>query len=81
MRVLRYRRNEETLYDFHTIKKVLGVNKSKLYRELKKIEDRDYVKYRNQFLFREKTLFLLMEKQLFVGLDKIQLDENEFSKD
>ena len=56
MRIIEYVTNEnEILYDFNTIKNILGVNKSKLQREMNKIEGREYVKYKNQFLFKEKT--------------------------
>ena len=82
MRIIEYVTNEnEILYDFNTIKNILGVNKSKLQREMNKIEGREYVKYKNQFLFKEKTLFLLMEQILFERLDKIEMNENELSKD
>jgi hypothetical protein len=63
---------EDNLYDFTTIKNILGVNKSKLYRELKKLPDKTFVKYKNQYLYKENTLFLLMEKILFERLDKIE---------
>lgn len=69
---------EDNLYDFTTIKKILGVNKSKLHRELKKLPEKDFVKYKNQYLYKETTLFLLMEKILF---DKIERVENEFIQD
>ncbi len=75
MRVLRYETDKGILYDFHTMKLILGVNKSKLYRELKKIDVSDMMKYRNQFLFSENTLFLLMEKRLIEELDKIESHE------
>ncbi len=65
--------NENKLYDFSTIKDILGVNKSKLHRELKKINEKDFVKYKNQHLYREYTLFLLMERILIERLDKIEL--------
>ena len=72
---------ENKLYDFTTIKSILGVNKSKLHRELKKLERKDFVKYKNQHLYREYTLFLLMERILIQRLDKIELEENGFSED
>ena len=82
MRIIEYVTNEnEILYDFNTIKNILGVNKSKLQREMNKVEDKEYIKYKNQFLFKERTLFLLMEQILFERLDKIETNENELSKD
>jgi hypothetical protein len=56
------------------------VSKTKLYRDLKKIEDNEFVRYKNQFLYKEKTLLLLMEKSLIERLDKIEKEENEFSE-
>ena len=78
MRVIRYKTGEETLYDFHTLKQILGVNKSKLYRELKKVEDIEVIKYRNQFLFKENTVFKLMENRLIEELNKIESVEYGF---
>ena len=67
--------NNEILYDFNSIKNILGVNKPKLQRDMKRIDERDYVKYKNQYLYKEKTLFQLMEKRLFEKLDKMKLNE------
>lgn len=72
MKVIRYETGEETLYDFHTLKQILGFNKSKLYRELKKIDGKEIVRYRNQYLFKENTLFKLMEKRLMEEVSKIE---------
>ncbi len=81
MRIIKYvSENNERLYDFNTIKNILGVNKSKLQRDMKTIK-RDYVKHKNQYLYKEKTLFQLMENRLFQKLDKMKLEENELSKD
>lgn len=71
---------EDNLYDFATIKKILGVNKSKLHRELKKLPEKNFVKYKNQYLYKENTLLLLMEKILFERLDKIEQNNYELSK-
>jgi hypothetical protein len=72
---------EDNLYDSTTIKKILGVNKSKLHRELKKLPEKNFVKYKNQYLYEENTLLLLMEKILFERLDKIEQNNYELSKD
>ena len=69
----------DKLYDFNSIKNILKVSKTKLYRDLKKIEDNEFIRYKNQFLYKEKTLLLLMEKTLIERLDKIEREENEFS--
>jgi hypothetical protein len=68
---------EDNLYDFTTIQNILGVNKSKLHRELQKLPEKNFVKYKNQYLYKENTLFLLMEKILFERLDKIEQQHNE----
>lgn len=70
----------DKLYDFNSIKNILRTNKSKLYRDLKKIENTKVIRYKNQFLYPEKTLLLLMEKTLIERLDKIETEDNEFSE-
>jgi hypothetical protein len=67
----------DKLYDFNSIKNILKVSKTKLYRDLKKIEAMEFVRYKNQYLYKEKTLLLLMEKTLIDRLDKIERIENE----
>ncbi len=68
------------LYDFNSIRNILKVSKTKLYRDLGKIEDIGFVRYKNQYLYQEKTLFLLMEKRLIEKLDKIEREENGLTK-
>jgi hypothetical protein len=81
MRVIGFLTEEnDKLYDFNSIKNILKVSKTKLYRDLKKIEDNEFVRYKNQFLYKEKTLLLLMEKTLIERLDKIEREENELSE-
>jgi len=48
------------LYDIETMKQILNVPKSKIQRELKK-QKTEIVRYKNLFLYPEKTLFNLME--------------------
>lgn len=67
----------DKLYDFNSLKNILKVSKTKLYRDLKKIEDNEFVRYKNQYLYKEKTLLLLMEKTLIERLEKIERIENE----
>jgi hypothetical protein len=67
----------DKLYDFNSIKNILKVSKTKLYRDLKKIETSEFIRYKNQYLYKEKTLLLLMEKTLIDRLDKIEREENE----
>jgi hypothetical protein len=60
----------EKYYDFNTLKNILRVSKSKLYRDLKKVEVNDVIRYKNQYLYNERTLFLLIEKALVERLEK-----------
>ena len=71
---------DDNLYDFTSMKEILGVTKSKLNRELQKLPQKEFVKYKNQFLYNETTLLLLMETILFQRLDKIEREHDEFSE-
>ncbi len=62
-------KNSQKLYDFDTIKRILNVSKSKTQRELKK-QKTEIIKYKNLFLYPEKTLFNLMEIILLEKLEK-----------
>ena len=62
-------KNNEILYDIETIKQILKVPKSKIQRELKNI-DTEIIKYKNLYLFPERTLFYLMEIILIEKLEK-----------
>lgn len=62
-------KDNRKLYDIETMKQVLKVPKSKIQRELKRI-DGDIIKYKNLFLYPEKTLFNLMEIILIEKLEK-----------
>ena len=77
MRINYSTEKEGNLYDFTTIQKILGVNKSKVHRELKKLPDQCFIKYKNQHLYNEKTLYKLMEEILLQRLDKIENQTNE----
>lgn len=52
--------NNNRMYDIETIKDLLNVSRSKIQRELKKI-DGEVIKYKNLYLYEEKMLFKLME--------------------
>lgn len=81
MKIIEYRLNgNETLYDFNTIKNILKTDRSKLQRDLRRVSGTENVKYKNQYLYKEEILFLLVEEELFKRLDKIELVENEQSK-
>ena len=62
-------KNNMILYDIETIKQILNVPKSKIQRELKK-QETEIVKYKNLFLYPQKTLFVLMELILIEKLEK-----------
>jgi hypothetical protein len=47
------------------------MNKSKLYRALNQLHNVEVIKYKNQFLYQEKTLFELMKLELIKRLEKI----------
>jgi hypothetical protein len=52
--------NNNRMYDIETIKEIVNVSRSKIQRELKKI-DGEVLKYKNLFLYEESMLFNLME--------------------
>jgi len=62
-------KDNKTLYDFDTIKRVLNVSKSKTQRELKK-QNPERIKYKNLYLYTENTLFELMEIIFIEKLEK-----------
>jgi hypothetical protein len=80
MRINFVTEKDDNLYDFTSMKEILGVTKSKLNRELQKLPQKEFVKYKNQFLYNETTLLLLMETILFQRLDKIEREHDEFSE-
>jgi hypothetical protein len=57
------------MYDIETIKEIVNVSRSKIQRELKKI-DGEVLKYKNLFLYEESMLFNLMEIILIEKLSK-----------
>jgi len=82
MKIVGYLSEEnDKLYDFDTLRRLVGSSKSKLLRDLHKLEHREFVKYKNQFLYTERTMFEIMEKVLFEKLDKIQNEHYELSND
>jgi hypothetical protein len=70
--------NGSELFDRYTLRKILGVSRSKLHRELNKMTDKVEVSYKNQLLYDELTTLRLMERILFEKLDKMELNGNEF---
>jgi hypothetical protein len=65
-------KNNETFYDMTSMRQILKVQKSKIQRELKNIDysDSEIIKYKNLYLFPERTLFYLMEIILIEKLEK-----------
>lgn len=71
MKIIGYITEEEDkLYDFNTIRKILNTSRSKLHRDIKK-NNVVGTKYKNQFLYSEQTLFMMMEKNL---IDRLHND-------
>jgi hypothetical protein len=66
----------EKLFDRSTIKRLLGITKSKLHRELKKNNLKEKIKYKNQHLYCKQSLFALME---IIMIEKF-IQENGLSK-
>jgi hypothetical protein len=60
---------ENRLFDFKTLQKVLNMNKSKLYRAIGGLNDVEVIKYKNQYLYYEKTLFMLMRERLIERIE------------
>lgn len=63
--------NENKLFDFNTLQRILKMNKSKLYRALNQLPNVEVIKYKNQFLYQEKTLLELMKLELINRLEKM----------
>lgn len=63
--------NNNKLFDFNTLQTILRINKSKLYRALNQLPNVEVIKYKNQFLYQEKTLFELMKLELINRLEKM----------
>jgi hypothetical protein len=71
MRVIGYVSEEnDKLYDVETMRRILGTSRSKVQREIKRNKISDFIKYKNQYLYSEKTLFTIMEKLLIDKLTK-----------
>jgi hypothetical protein len=56
-------------YDVNTMMKILGVSKTKIQREIKRNNFLEFLKYKNQHLYPERTLFHLMEIVLIEKLE------------
>lgn len=67
--MMKFLKDDRVLYDIETIKQILNVPRSKVQRELKK-QQTEIIKYKNLYLYPEKTLFELMEIILIEKLNK-----------
>ena len=80
MNIIGYKINEgDPYFDFSTIKDLLNIDRSKLQRDLRRVANTDFIKYKNQHLYKQEVLFKLMEEQLIKDLDKIKSPINERS--
>lgn len=58
------------LYNVDTMRNLLGTSRSKIQREIKRNGITEFMRYKNQFLYTEKSLFTIMEKLLIEKLNK-----------
>ncbi len=73
MKIISYLTEEENkLYDFNTIRKILNISRSKLHRDIKK-NNVVGTKYKNQLLYSEHILFIMMEYNLIDRLNNDRL--------
>lgn len=63
---------QEKLFDFDTMRKILKTSRSKLHRDIKKTNIKG-TKYKNQILYTENTLFVMMERYLIEKLNNDRL--------
>ncbi len=62
--------NNDRLYDFETMRRILRTNKSKLYRVINKHRIKEETMFKNKKLYKESSLFTLMEYFLYERLQK-----------
>ncbi len=67
--MIKFIKDNKTLYDIETITQILKVSRSKVQREIKK-QQTEIIKYKNLYLYPEETLFELMEIILIEKLNK-----------
>lgn len=71
-------RESDPYYDFSTMKDLLKIDRSKLQRDLRRIAKANFIKYKNQHLYKQEVLFKLMEEQLICDLAKINSTNNGY---
>lgn len=70
MRVLSFVNEEDKrYYDVETMKRILGVSRSKVQRVIKRHNFSNDIIYKNQFLYSQEKLFSLMETVLIEKLE------------
>lgn len=69
--MIKFIKDDKTLYDIETIKQILKVSKSKVQREIKK-QQLEVIRYKNLHLYNETTVFQLMEIILAEKLNKLE---------
>lgn len=69
--MIKFIKDNKTLYDIETIKHILKVSKSKVQREIKK-QQPEIIRYKNLHLYNETTLYQLMEIILAEKLNKLE---------
>lgn len=74
MKVLSFVNEEDNrFYDIETIKRILGVSRSKVQRELKRHNFSNDLSYKNLYLYSQEKLFSLMETIL---IEKLEVEMN-----
>lgn len=66
--------NENKLIDFKTLKRVLNMKKSTLYRVIKDLDTDEPLKYKNQYLYKEEVLYMIMKMKLIERIDEYRKD-------
>jgi hypothetical protein len=66
--------NENRLIDFKTLKRVLNMKKSTLYRVMKDLDTDKPIKYKNQYLYKEEVLYTIMKMKLIKRINEYRKD-------
>ena len=66
--------NENRFIDFKTLKRVLNMKKSTLYRVIKDLNTDEPLKYKNQYLYKEEVLYMIMKMKLIERIDEYRKD-------
>lgn len=66
--------NENRFIDFKTLKRVLNMKKSTLYRVIKDLDTDEPLKYKNQYLYKEEVLYMIMKMKLIERINEYRKD-------